>query len=122
MNDLFKAKLSQYNASKGTPSTPPVNPPEAAQVLEKQTTPEVAGAPEPKEEPKAEVPKATRTRRTKAQMEADAAASTPKGDEGGDPGTSEGGAPSSLLRMIEEMRAELPEGVTVTVSVQGRAK
>lgn len=100
----FQNALKNYKA--GTPSAPPVNPPEAVKVLEEQAAPEVAGVPEPKPEV-TETPKAARTRTPRA-PKVEAAPVVTSTVEGGE--LSDG-----LVKALRAVAALVPAGMTVTI-------
>jgi hypothetical protein len=108
--------MAEFNGNAGT--MPAVNPPESAKVLATQTTPEVAGEPEPPvvetpvvpptekpadvkaaEAAKARKPRASRTAATTAT----AAPSIPEGER------------AALLQALIDLQGQLPEGITITI-------
>lgn len=124
--------LADFTSNAGT--MPPVNPPEAATVLETQTRPEVAGEPEPpvvEEAPPAptekpadvkaaEAAKARKPRQSKPK--ADAPAAPPDGwnnvpaqtaADAPEPRREDGAELDYLLALV---RRRLPAGVTVTIT------
>jgi hypothetical protein len=124
--------LGEFESNAGT--MPQVNPPEAAKVLATQTTPEVAGEPEPpaqEEAPPAPTEKpadvkaaeAARTRKPRAPKPPASAA--PAGWDTStaapsDEDASVGLAARDLAKTLAQVQSILPSGVQLTLTVTGR--
>jgi hypothetical protein len=135
----FRDAVANYNKTKGPEAAVPLNPPEAKTVLVQQTTPEVEApkappAPTqvspPSPDASASTPNVSaaseptkRTRRTKAEME-DARAAESQGRTASSeaaPVASSGDGPTpTLLQRIVALQQDLPEGVTLTLTIIGR--
>src|SRR5262245_61919479 len=99
------------SASPASSAVVPVNPPEATEILETKTAPEVAGAPEPKApEPEAKPKRAPRTSKGSSSKPTESTAS-----EATSPAApyAEG---NSLADAIALVSALLPKGASVTIT------